>query len=154
MLGSYILESGTAYMLFMPDASLGASDHSGVLDIWLGCEFLCDYPLGSYILESGTAYMLFMPDASLGASDHSGVLDIWLGCEFLCEKGHGPFVSCDGTKKDSNSHWESIGRDFLNKMDLPLNTSIQIVTQGAEPEQFLNFFTVLSSQEAERGNQD
>ena len=76
--------------------------------------------------ESGAADMLLAPDASLGASDHSGVLYVWLGCEVLCEKGQSQFVSCDGTQKDSHPHWESIGRDFLNKMDLPLNASIRV----------------------------
>ncbi|XWS63743.1 hypothetical protein CRYUN_Cryun06bG0127900 [Craigia yunnanensis] len=95
---------------------------------------------GSYILESRAAYMLLAPDASLGPNDHSGVLYVWLGREVLCEKGQNQFVSCDGTRRESHPHWESIGRDFLNKMDLPLNASIQIVTEGEEPEQFLNLF--------------
>ncbi|XWS22674.1 hypothetical protein CRYUN_Cryun29cG0056300 [Craigia yunnanensis] len=98
---------------------------------------------GSHILESGAAYMLLAPDASLSASDHSGVLYVWHGREVLSEKGQIQFVSCDGTDKDSRPYWESIARDFLNKMDLPLNASIQIVTEGEEPEQFLNLFNCL-----------
>ncbi|XP_022776189.1 protein-tyrosine-phosphatase MKP1-like [Durio zibethinus] len=94
---------------------------------------------GSHILESGAAYMLLAPDAS----DHSCVLYVWLGREVLCEKGQSQFVSSDGTDKDSHLYWESIGRDFLNNMDLPLNASIQIVSEGKEPEQFLNLFNCL-----------
>ncbi|WRX14711.1 Dual specificity phosphatase [Theobroma cacao] len=120
---------------------------------------------GSHILESGATYMLLAPDASLGTSD-SGVLYVWLGREVVCEKGQSQFVGCEETYKDSHPHWESVGRDFLNKMDLPLNASIQlgrrensrgriathsykssgglkrnqIVTEGKEPEQFLNLF--------------
>ncbi|XVF02581.1 hypothetical protein REPUB_Repub04eG0187000 [Reevesia pubescens] len=93
---------------------------------------------GSQILESGAAYMLLAPDASLGASDHSGILYVWLGREILY----------DGTDEDSHPHWESIARDFLNKMDLPLSASIQIVTEGEEPEQFLNLINCFMVPEA------
>ncbi|XVF85078.1 hypothetical protein PTKIN_Ptkin17bG0089500 [Pterospermum kingtungense] len=95
---------------------------------------------GSHILESGAAYMLLSPDTSSGARDDSGVLYVWLGRELLCGKGQSEFVSCDGTDKDNRPHWESVARDFLNKMDLPLNASLQIVTEGEEPEQLLNLF--------------
>ncbi|XP_022735340.1 protein-tyrosine-phosphatase MKP1-like [Durio zibethinus] len=95
---------------------------------------------GSHILEPGAVYMLLAPEASLGASDHSGVLYVWHGREVLSEKGPSQFVSCDGVDKDNYPCWESIARDFLNKMDLPPNVSIQIVTEGQEPEQFLNLF--------------
>ena len=70
--------------------------------------------------------MLLAPDASLSASDHSGVLYVWCGREVLSKNGQIQFVSCDGTDKDNRSYWESIARDFLNKMDLPLNASIQV----------------------------
>ncbi|KAK8567645.1 hypothetical protein V6N13_105602 [Hibiscus sabdariffa] len=87
---------------------------------------------GSHILESTATYMLLVSDASSGVSDHSSVLYVWLGKNQL--------LSFDGTHRDSNRHWESVGRDFLNKMDFPLNASIQIVREGEEPEQFLNLF--------------
>ncbi|XVE85181.1 hypothetical protein DITRI_Ditri17bG0071000 [Diplodiscus trichospermus] len=93
---------------------------------------------GSHIHQSGAAYLLFAPDASLDASEHSGVLYVWCRREVLCEKGQGQFVSCDGTAKDNRLYWESIAHDFLTKMDLPLNASTQIVTEGEEPEEFLN----------------
>lgn len=95
---------------------------------------------GSHILESGAAYMLFSPNASSCASNDSGVLYVWLGHELLYGKRQSQFVSCDGTGKDNRPYWESVARDFLNKMDLPLNASLQIITEGEEPEQFLNLF--------------
>ncbi|KAK8522528.1 hypothetical protein V6N13_115495 [Hibiscus sabdariffa] len=87
---------------------------------------------GSHILESTATYMLLVSDASSGVSDHSSVLYVWLGQNQL--------LSCDRTHSDSNRHWESVGRDFLNTMDFPLNASIQIVREGEEPELFLNLF--------------
>ncbi|KAK8314710.1 hypothetical protein V6Z12_D01G189600 [Gossypium hirsutum] len=93
----------------------------------------------SDILEPAAVYVLLASERSLGASDHSTVLYIWLGRD-ACEKGQSQFLSCDDTHGNSHHHWESIGHDFLNKMDLPLNASIQIVREGEEPEQFLNLF--------------
>ncbi|KAK8582898.1 hypothetical protein V6N13_069664 [Hibiscus sabdariffa] len=81
---------------------------------------------GCHILESSATYMLLASDAS----EHSSVLYVWLGREVVFGR--------DGTHGDSHRHWESIGRDSLHKMDLPLNASIQIVREGEEPEQFLN----------------
>ncbi|OMO81604.1 hypothetical protein COLO4_23487 [Corchorus olitorius] len=95
---------------------------------------------GSHVLDSGAAYMLLAPDVSLG-TNNSSVLYVWLGREVLSE-GQSQVVSCDETHKDSHPHWESIGRDFLNKMELPVNTSIQIVAEGNEPEKFLNLFNL------------
>ncbi|TYH31553.1 hypothetical protein ES288_A01G181900v1 [Gossypium darwinii] len=94
---------------------------------------------GSDIFEPAAVYMLLASERSLDASDHSTVLYIWLGHD-VCEKGQSQFLSCDDTHGNSHHHWESIGHDFLNKMDLPLNASIQIVREGEEPEQFLNLF--------------
>ncbi|TYI43729.1 hypothetical protein ES332_A01G188800v1 [Gossypium tomentosum] len=94
---------------------------------------------GSDIFEPAAVYMLLASERSLDASDHSTVLYIWLGRD-VCEKGQSQFLSCDDTHGNSHHHWESIGHDFLNKMDLPLNASIQIVREGEEPEQFLNLF--------------
>ncbi|KAK8363344.1 hypothetical protein V6Z11_A03G158600 [Gossypium hirsutum] len=89
-----------------------------------------------HILESGAAYMLLAPDAS----DCSGVLYIWLGREVMCGKGQSRSENSGGTNKDSHPHWESIGREFLNKMDLALNASVQVVIEGEEPEQFCKLF--------------
>ncbi|KAE8698936.1 Protein-tyrosine-phosphatase MKP1 [Hibiscus syriacus] len=90
----------------------------------------------SHILESTATYMLLASESSSGVSDHSSVLYVWLGRKVGSEEEQSQLLSCDGTHRD----WESIGRDFLNKMDFPLNASIQIVREGEEPEQFLNLF--------------
>ncbi|KAE8719302.1 Protein-tyrosine-phosphatase MKP1 [Hibiscus syriacus] len=88
----------------------------------------------SHILESAATYMLLASESSSGVSDRSSVLYVWLGRKVGCEEEQSQLLSRDGTHTD----WESIGRDFLNKMDFPLNASIQIIREGGEPEQFMN----------------
>ncbi|KAE8690834.1 Mitogen-activated protein kinase phosphatase 1 isoform 2 [Hibiscus syriacus] len=94
----------------------------------------------SHILESTATYMLSASESSSGVRDRSSVLYVWLGRNVGCEEEQSQLLSCDGTHRD----WESISRDFLNKMDFPLNASIQIIREGegtrAVHEPFQRFY--------------
>ncbi|KAA8529655.1 hypothetical protein F0562_034245 [Nyssa sinensis] len=81
-------------------------------------------------LDSRSVYVMLIPKARLG-TNNPDVLYIWLGCDVSCEEGQRKVIGSD----DSHVHWETVGRNFLNQMGLPLNSSVQIVKEGEEPEE-------------------
>uniref|UniRef100_A0A5B6YIH7 Uncharacterized protein n=1 Tax=Davidia involucrata TaxID=16924 RepID=A0A5B6YIH7_DAVIN len=91
------------------------------------------------ILDSRSVYVMLMPDVMLG-TNNPDVLYIWLGRDVSCDEGQSQVIGSD----DSHVHWETVGRNFLNQKGLPLNSSVQIVKEGEEPEQLrrhLNCFS-------------
>lgn len=80
------------------------------------------------ILDSRSVYIMFTPDVRLG-TNNSGILYVWLGRYFSSEQLHSQLISSEGTCKDHNS---------LYQLGLPVDTPVQIVKEGEEPEHFLN----------------
>ncbi|KAJ9176299.1 hypothetical protein P3X46_011629 [Hevea brasiliensis] len=104
------------------------------------------------IPDSGSVYILLAPDLTLH-SNNSGILYVWLGQKVLCEKGQSEFISGTSSLKDIHPDWKVIGHNFLDQMNLPANTPMQIVRVGEEPEQFLNLVNGFSFQKVEDSSQ-
>lgn len=85
------------------------------------------------ILDSRSVYILLAPDVSVSTNDRS-ILFVWLGSEFLDEQGRSQLISTD-----SHLHWETVGHNCLNQMGLPVDAPVEIIREGEEPEQFLNY---------------
>lgn len=84
-------------------------------------------------LDSGSAYVLLAQDVSLdGKSPRT--LTFWLGQKTLHKIGrdHGEMLD------SGDLLCQTIAHDVLGQMDLPLNTHVQVVREGEEPEEFLN----------------
>ncbi|XAR48120.1 Protein-tyrosine-phosphatase [Bertholletia excelsa] len=62
----------------------------------------------------------------------SGGVYVWLGREVSSAEGQ------------NQIQWEIIGRKFLKQMALPLNSAIQVVREGEEPEEFLRHLNLFS----------
>ncbi|XP_050120358.1 protein-tyrosine-phosphatase MKP1-like [Malus sylvestris] len=93
----------------------------------------------SHELHTGSAYLLPAPDTSAGTSN-PGILFVWLGLEVLQEEGQSP------TCEDRHLHWEAIGHNLLDRMGLPMNSPVQIIREGEEPEEFLIHLSRISIQ--------
>lgn len=72
------------------------------------------------ILDSKSAYILLAPGVSVGTKT-PGILFVWLGREVLHEKGQ----NYSDTNGKSVHHLETI--NFLSRLDLPLNTPLQVI---------------------------
>ncbi|KAH7515728.1 hypothetical protein FEM48_Zijuj10G0057200 [Ziziphus jujuba var. spinosa] len=143
---------------------------SGEIDADVTTSVLYELPsfnkIGSHsihILDSKSAYILLAPDVGLGKK-YPGILFLWLGSKILHEDGW----NHSDTSENGVFNLETIGHNFLSRLDLPLNTPLQInlsakygngpydveedhypfnilemplveiVREGEEPEQFLN----------------
>lgn len=100
------------------------------------------------ILDSRSVYIFLAPDTSLGTNNH-GILFVWLGSEFSDEKWHSQVIGTDGKCGNSHLHWEAVGRNLVNQMDLPMDAPVQIIREGEEPEQFLKHLNCLSFHKTE-----
>jgi hypothetical protein len=78
------------------------------------------------ILDSRSVYILLATDMSLGANNR-GILFVWLGSEFSDEKWHSQVISTDGKCGNSHLHWEAVGRNLLNQMDLSMDAPVQVM---------------------------
>ncbi|KAK9276195.1 hypothetical protein L1049_005726 [Liquidambar formosana] len=85
---------------------------------------------GFGILDSRSVYFMFTPDVRLG-TNNSFILYVWLGRCFSSEKLQSQLISSDGIDEDSHIHWETVGRNFLNLMDLPVNAPIQVIISSS-----------------------
>ncbi|KAG6654904.1 hypothetical protein CIPAW_05G178100 [Carya illinoinensis] len=142
----------------MKDVSCNQSEHEGdmidkveqvktpVLLQWPSMNKVEVHPF--CILNSRSVYILLAPDASLDSNSHV-ILFVWLGSGFLDEKGQSQMINTDGECDINHLHWETVGRNFLNQMCLPMDATVQIIREGKEPQEFLNHLSCLSFQKAE-----
>ncbi|KAF5450195.1 hypothetical protein F2P56_030564 [Juglans regia] len=100
------------------------------------------------ILNSRSVYILLAPDASLDNNSHV-ILFVWLGSGFLDEKGQSQMINTDRECDINHLHWETVGRNFLNQMCLPMDATVQIIREGKEPQEFLSHLSCLSFQKTE-----
>ncbi|XP_041013206.1 protein-tyrosine-phosphatase MKP1-like isoform X2 [Juglans microcarpa x Juglans regia] len=100
------------------------------------------------ILNSRSVYILLAPDASLDSNSHV-ILYVWLGSGFLDEKRQSQMINTDGECDINHPYWETVGRNFLNQMCLPMDATVQIIREGKEPQEFLSHLSCLSFQKTE-----
>ncbi|GMP57827.1 hypothetical protein CsSME_00021740 [Camellia sinensis var. sinensis] len=96
-------------------------------------------------LDSRSVYITFISDVNLGTNKRD-VVYIWLGREVSSGKEQNQVINSDGSCKDNLVQWETVGSKFLEQMGLPLNSSVQIVREGEEPEQLLKYLNCFSFQ--------
>ncbi|XP_065873572.1 protein-tyrosine-phosphatase MKP1-like [Euphorbia lathyris] len=98
------------------------------------------------MLDSGSVYIMFAPDLTLH-SNNPAIAYVWLGRDFSCEEAQSEVICSPVTHGDSCRYWEAILHNFLNQNNCPANIPMQIIRQGEEPEQFLNFLSGFSFQD-------
>lgn len=99
------------------------------------------------ILDSTSAYIIVVSDGTSG-TNNANVLYIWLGRQFSCGEGKNHLTPSDEGSENSHIQWDTVGRNFLKQKGLPLNSSMQIVREGEEPEQLLNHLNCFSFHKA------
>ncbi|XP_058193804.1 protein-tyrosine-phosphatase MKP1-like [Rhododendron vialii] len=99
-------------------------------------------------LDSTSVYLTYDSVGSSG-TNNANVLYIWLGRQFSCGDGKHQLISSDEGSENSHIQWDTVGCNFLKQMGLPLNSSVQIVREGEEPEQLLNHLNWFSFHKAE-----
>ncbi|WCJ38579.1 Dual specificity protein phosphatase [Euphorbia peplus] len=99
------------------------------------------------ILDSGSVYIMFAPDLTLHSNNLGKIVYVWLGGEFSCQEAQTEGISSPVTHNDSCRYWEAVLHNFLNQNNCHANIPMQIIRQGEEPEQFLNFLRGFSFQD-------
>ncbi|KAF8390522.1 hypothetical protein HHK36_025049 [Tetracentron sinense] len=100
------------------------------------------------VLDSSSVFLLLTPDVNLGRNKPKS-LYVWVGSDVSIEKWQHQSISTGGTNEDSHVHWEKVGSNFLSQMRLPMDVLVQIVREGEEPEELLNYLNSFLFQQAE-----
>ncbi|KAK9113600.1 hypothetical protein Syun_020397 [Stephania yunnanensis] len=96
------------------------------------------------VLDSRSVFLLLAPNENLGGSK-SKILYIWVGHDADIPKEQNQWMERHDTSGEGNAHWEQVGRNFLNQMGLPMVTAMEMVQEGKEPMQFLDYFKCFSA---------
>ncbi|KAK9090294.1 hypothetical protein Sjap_023471 [Stephania japonica] len=96
------------------------------------------------ILDSRSVFLLLATNENLVESE-SKILYIWVGHEANVEIERNQGMERHITSNDGNTYWKQIGINFLSQMRLPMITPLQVVQEGKEPMQFLDYFKRFSA---------
>ncbi|PIA30300.1 hypothetical protein AQUCO_05600015v1 [Aquilegia coerulea] len=91
-------------------------------------------------LGSRSVFLMLSPDLNLHKKEVK-TLYIWVGRDAQFEKQQSDSIGSDRTGDDTYDSWEKVGSSFLNQMGLPVDTPMQMVKEGEEPQQFLDHLT-------------
>ncbi|XP_043704769.1 protein-tyrosine-phosphatase MKP1-like isoform X2 [Telopea speciosissima] len=104
--------------------------------------------LSSGILDSRSVFLLLVQDVKLG-NKKPKILYVWVGCDVPFEEGQYQLISNNSTDKHSPAYWEKVACIFLNRLGLPMDVPIQVVTNGEAPEQLIDGISSFSFQQME-----
>ncbi|KAK9090293.1 hypothetical protein Sjap_023470 [Stephania japonica] len=96
------------------------------------------------VLDSRSVFLMLAPIASLGESK-SKILYIWVGHDADILKEQNQWMERHDTSEDGNAYWLQVGSNFLNQIGLPMVTAMEMVQEGKEPMQFLDYFKCFSA---------
>ncbi|KAK1289365.1 Protein-tyrosine-phosphatase MKP1 [Acorus calamus] len=80
------------------------------------------------MLDSRSVFLLLGPVVNSGNHGHR-ILYVWVGSEVLMSGDDG---------EERRIQWEEIGREFLDRMGLPVDIPVQIIREHEEPQKFLD----------------
>uniref|UniRef100_A0A7N0VK85 Protein-tyrosine-phosphatase MKP1 C-terminal domain-containing protein n=1 Tax=Kalanchoe fedtschenkoi TaxID=63787 RepID=A0A7N0VK85_KALFE len=93
-------------------------------------------------LDSRSVYIMSALDPALDRNDCSLVY-VWLGHEAGMENLTSS-SDCRSSPVDGNICLEAIGHEFINSWGLPINSTVQVIKEGEEPQHFLDCLNLLT----------